>query len=121
MFDGPRVFVDRRPTNGLLGGLWEFPGGKLEPGESVVQALQRELCEEFGMRVRVGQALPPVDHAYTHFRVTLHPRLCLFQGLEPRLADRRRWRWVLPLELKQLAMPRANRKVIGELDRFLSR
>jgi A/G-specific adenine glycosylase len=87
----------------------------------VTRALQRELHEEFGMRVRVGQALPAVDHAYTHFRVTLHPRVCLFEGLEPRVADRRRWCWVLPGELRERAMPRANRKVIEELERFLSR
>ena len=116
LWDG-RVFVDRRPYGGLLGGLWEFPGGKVERGETVEQALHRELYEEFGLRVTVGECLEPVDHAYTHFKITLHPRLCRFRHMEPRVGEGNPWRWVAPAELEDIPMPRANRKVLEQLRR----
>jgi A/G-specific adenine glycosylase len=109
------LLIDRRPYDGLLGGLWEFPGGKLEPGESVEQALARELREELGLRVEVIGALPSVDHAYTHFTVTLHPRLCALRRMDRRVAEGRECRWVKPAELSRYPMPRANRKVIEAL------
>jgi A/G-specific adenine glycosylase len=112
-----RVFIDRRPYGGLLGGLWEFPGGKVEAGESVEQALHRELAEEFGLRVRVDEALRPVPHAYSHFKVTLHPRLCTYLGREPRTGEGNPWQWVPPSALEDHPMPRANRKVLEQLHR----
>jgi len=115
VYEEDRVFIDRRPYDGLLGGLWEFPGGKIEAGESPEQALHRELREEFGMRVRPVGSLPPVRHAYSHFRVTLHPYLCRLLHLEPRAGEAREWRWVDPEELHRYPMPRANRKVLEQL------
>jgi A/G-specific adenine glycosylase len=118
--EGRELFIDQRPYGGLLGGLWEFPGGKLEEGESVEEALARELREEFGMAVEIGDALPPVDHAYTHLKVTLHPRLCRLVRLEPSVGEGRPYRWVTVAELDAYAMPRANRRVIEELARKAS-
>ncbi len=113
--EGGRVFIDQRPYDGLLGGLWEFPGGKLEPGETVEQALARELMEELGMRAEVTGALPSVDHAYSHFKVTLHPRRCRFVSMDSRAAEGTPCRWVSLDELSEVAMPRANRKVLEHL------
>ena len=62
----------QRAADGLLGGLWEFPGGKVEPGESQEDCLRREILEELGVRIHVGERLTVVKHAYTHFRITLH-------------------------------------------------
>ncbi len=115
VFRDDQVFIDRRPYGGLLGGLWEFPGGKLEAGESVEEALHRELDEEFGMRVQIVASLPSVAHAYSHFRVTLHPRLCRFSDMRPRVAEGRPWRWVPVEALPDHPMPRANRKVLESL------
>ncbi len=113
--DDGRVFIDRRPYGGLLGGLWEFPGGKIEPGETPEDALHRELDEEFGLRVAVEGALGPVPHAYTHFRVTLHPFLCRFASMVPRAGEGRPWQWVPGDALDRYPMPRANRKILAQL------
>jgi A/G-specific adenine glycosylase len=63
-----RVLIAQRPAHGLLGGLWEFPGGKLQPGEDLASCLQREILEELGVPVLVGGWLGVYRHAYTHFR-----------------------------------------------------
>jgi A/G-specific adenine glycosylase len=112
-----RVFIDQRPYGGLLGGLWEFPGGKVETGEGPVEALARELREEFGMTAEVLETLAPVGHAYTHLKVTLHPYLCRLVEMDARAGEGRPYRWVLPGELSEYAMPRANRKVLEDLYR----
>ena len=114
-----RVFIGQRPYDGLLGGLWEFPGGKVEPGEAVEAALARELMEEFGMRVKVMAELPRVRHAYSHFKVTLHPYVCALDAFKPVAGEGRPWRWIDPEDLEEVAMPRANRKVLEHLSRYL--
>ncbi len=67
-----QVLIAQRPAAGLLGGLWEFPGGKLQPGEDLEACLRREICEELDAEVLVGEKLGVFKHAYTHFRITLH-------------------------------------------------
>ena len=64
--------ISRRPLNSMLGGLWEFPGGKVEGSENHENALQREIAEELAIDIRVGRYLCQIKHAYTHFRITLH-------------------------------------------------
>jgi A/G-specific adenine glycosylase len=71
--DDGRFLIAQRPLAGLLGGLWEFPGGKKEDGETLPQALRREIREELALEIEVGRPLQPIKHAYTHFRITLHP------------------------------------------------
>ncbi|MBI5014231.1 MAG: A/G-specific adenine glycosylase [Deltaproteobacteria bacterium] len=117
VFDRDRVLIDQRPYGGLLGGLWEFPGGKVEPGESPARAVVRELREELGLEVAVGEPLTPVKHAYSHLRVTLHPFLCRLVAMDARTGEGRPHRWISPEELPDYPMPRANRKVIEELAR----
>lgn len=110
---GGRYLVGQRPAPGLLGGLWEFPGGKVEPGETLPQALKREIREELGLRVRVGRELVAVDHAYTHFRVTLHAFACAAVRGEPEPCWHQALRWVTLEEMRRLAFPRANHAVIS--------
>lgn len=110
------VLVSRRPYGGMLGGLWEFPGGKVEPGETPREALHRELWEEVGLRVRVERALPTVDHAYSHLRVTLHPFVCSPLESDPRVGEGHPTHWIRVDELPDYPMPRANRKVIEGME-----
>jgi A/G-specific adenine glycosylase len=78
-----QVLIAQRPQSGLLGGMWEFPGGKIEPGEDLVTGLKREICEELGVEIEVGTAYGVYQHAYTHFRVTLHAFLCTLNRSQP--------------------------------------
>ncbi|MDX2085128.1 MAG: A/G-specific adenine glycosylase [Candidatus Melainabacteria bacterium] len=110
-----QVLIQRRPPEGLLGGLWEFPGGKQEPDESIEQTVLREIAEELDIQVHLGQKIVVVKHAYTHFKITLHAFHCqhLSGTPTPRAADA--WQWVEVSNLRQFAFPKANLKIIEAL------
>jgi A/G-specific adenine glycosylase len=110
-----RVLIDRRRTDGLLGGLWEFPGGKIQKGETHAAALQRELREELAIETEVDNYFMKVDHGYTHFRVTLHAYHCRHVAGEPQALAREAWRWARPQDLRRYAFPTANRRIIQAL------
>ncbi|MBU2261259.1 MAG: A/G-specific adenine glycosylase [Proteobacteria bacterium] len=112
---GDRLLITRRPPKGLLGGLWEFPGGKQEPGEKLEDCLKREIREELGINVEVGVHLTSVEHAYTHFRITLHAFECRYRGDRIRLIGADAYRWILPRELDRFALPAADHKIIALL------
>jgi len=107
-----RVLIARRPSKGLLGGMWEFPGGKVESGETMQQALEREIFEELGTSVTVGDELGKYRHAYTHFRITLHAFFCSITGEEPQALDASEIRWVPIPNLVEFPM--------GKIDRLIS-
>ena len=79
-----QVLIAQRPPEGLLGGMWEFPGGKVKPGEDLVACISREIREELSVEITVGREIGVYQHAYTHCRVTLHAFLCGMNGGEPR-------------------------------------
>ena len=99
----------------MLGGLWEFPGGKLEPGEDLEGCLKREIREELGITIEAGDLLTSVEHAYTHFRITLHAFECRYLGGHIRLIGVDDYRWILPQELDGFALPAADHKIIALL------
>lgn len=115
VWSGPRVLIARRPPEGLLGGLWEFPGGKVEEDEGTAGAVRRELDEEMGVEVDVGPLLDRVDHAYSHFRITLHAHHARLLEGTPRARSATAWRWAAPEELGDYAFPAANLRVIESL------
>ncbi len=95
-----RVLCTRRSAAMSLPLKWEFPGGKINPGESAERCLQREILEELGVEVTVGVALTPVTHQYPEFAVTLYPFLCVTNAPENIvLHDHDQAAWVLPEEL----------------------
>src|SRR3990170_3403918 len=106
-----RVLIARRPEGKLLGGLWEFPGGKRERGESLEACLRRELREELGVAVRVGREVGAIDHAYSHFRVTVHAFECTIRQGSPRAIESDELRWVMPQELAGYPMGKVNRAI----------
>jgi len=110
-----KVLITRRRPEGLLGGLWEFPGGKIQAGESPTQACQREILEEVGLQVRVDAPIARVRHAYSHFKVVLHVFRCTYLEGSVRLNGPVDYRWVALHELKDYPFPGANRKFIPRI------
>ncbi len=110
-----RVLIGRRPDEGLLGGLWEFPGGKMEPGETPAEAAARELREEMCIDVAIGDLIAVVPHAYSHFRITLHAFDAAWVDGTPCGRAVSEWRWVRPAELAEYAFPAANRTILDRL------
>ena len=115
--DDGRLLIQRRPDDGLLGGLWEFPGGKQEDGESLEAACIRELQEEVGITVGIDAPFATIKHAYSHFKITLHAFRCHVQSGEAESKEGQPLRWVTTDELDDYAFPRANRRIIEELER----
>ncbi|MCY4170208.1 MAG: A/G-specific adenine glycosylase [Bacteroidetes bacterium] len=107
-----QIFIQQRPSKGLLGGLWELPGGKATQGESGPDTCQRELYEELGVKVSIGTLVGQVNHAYSHFRITLRAYECTIVNGCPVSSDGLKTKWVDPLDLKNYAFPRANRRIL---------
>ncbi|MBN1978548.1 MAG: A/G-specific adenine glycosylase [Anaerolineae bacterium] len=109
------VLVAQRNADDMLGGLWEFPGGKREAGETLAECLAREMREELDVGVEVGELLTVVEHAYTHFRITLRAFRCRIVAGEPRCLDCAAFRWASLPELDALPMSVADRKIAQAL------
>ena len=92
---------------------WEFPGGKIEPGEGPEACLHRELLEEMGIRVAVKRAMPPSTHRYPAFTITLHPFVCEILSGEMTLNEHRAVAWLKPEELPALNWVEADLAVVA--------
>ncbi len=110
-----KILIARRFERALLGGLWEFPGGHRERGETLQECVKREVCEELGITVAVGKEFAVVQHAYSHFRITMHAFACRYVRGSPRAIGCAGWKWVSPRNLSRYAFPAANRKIIAHL------
>lgn len=113
--DAGELLIQRRPDEGLLGGLWEFPGGKREEAEDLADTCRRELQEELGIEVAVDGLFHRLAHAYTHFKITLHAFRCRLLRGEPASTAGLPLRWVPVDALDDYAFPRANRRLIEAL------
>jgi len=112
---GEQVLLAQRPAGGLLGGMWEFPGGKQEEGEDLPACLQREIMEELGVKIKVGEELGVFNHAYTHFKVTLHAFECRLNGSQPTPMEGQEIRWVSLNELVDFPMGKIDRQISNTL------
>ncbi len=115
MGDDGRILIAQRPNEGLLGGLWEFAGGKREDGETMPQTLIRELQEELGITVEVGELFIKVKHAFTHFKITLHAYTCKLITGTPQLLGVQNVAWVTLDELQNYAFGKADRAIVEAL------
>ena len=109
---GKNYFIQKRPPQGLLADLWEFPGGKIEEGESKQQALARELKEELGVELKSSKHLFDVKHFYTQFRVNLFVFDCSLGG-DLTIDDTHRW--VSFKNFSKYPMPSGSAKIIEKL------
>lgn len=116
--DQRQILIDRRRQEGLLGGLWEFPGGKIEPQETVEDCIRREIQEELGIEVAVGEQLIAVDHAYSHFKVTLNVHHCQHISGEPQPLECDEVRWISLEEIDDYPFPQGNVKIIAALQKL---
>jgi A/G-specific adenine glycosylase len=110
-----KILLAKRPSKGLLGGMWEFPGGKTEKDESLEDCLKREIREELGAEIRVGEPFGMYRHAYTHFRITLHAFLCELTDGEPRPIEAAGLAWARPEDLAHYPMGKVDRQIARKL------
>jgi A/G-specific adenine glycosylase len=110
-----KVLLAKRPSKGLLGGMWEFPGGKVERGETLEDCLNREIWEELDAVIRVGEPFGIYKHAYTHFRITLYAFFCELIKGEPKAIEAAELAWVKPGELQQFPMGKVDRQIAQKL------
>ena len=112
--DGRYLITQRRPA-AVLPLLWEFPGGRVEEGETDPQALARELLEEMGIEIAVGERAIQVHHVYSAYEIDFAVYRCALKQGEIRHGSVHDHRWVLPLELDQYQFPPADEKTLAQL------
>ena len=118
VFKNGRVLITRRKPAGLLGGLWEFPGGKIQKDESPEAACIREIKEEVNLTIRVDSHLSRVRHAYTHFKIVMDVFCCSYISGRVALNGPVDHRWIHLQKLDDYPFPKANHKFFPELKRY---
>ncbi|MGC8781109.1 MAG: A/G-specific adenine glycosylase [Anaerolineae bacterium] len=113
--DGGACLLIRRPARGLLGGLWGFPGGVLNEGEVLEAGICRTIREQIGIEVLPEAAVGRIEHAYTHFRITLHVFRCQIVAGQPQPLQCAAVRWTTPDEWRDLAFPVTDSRIIRTL------
>lgn len=115
VFKNGKVLITRRRNDGLLGGLWEFPGGKILPNETAEKACARELKSSVNLSVKNCRHLTRIHHAYTHFKITLDVVICDYRSGRVALNGPVDYHWVTMDELAAYPFPKANLKFIPKL------
>ena len=115
-----QILIDRRKVGGTMGGLWEFPGGKIEPGETVEACIAREIQEELAIEITVGEHLISIDHTYPTFHLTLTVHHCQHISGVPQPIESEEIRWVNIDDLGDYQFPAANIAIINALKDYSS-
>jgi mutator protein MutT len=118
IFRGRKLLITQRHAKSHLGGLWEFPGGKREPDESFEQCLVREIREELGVAISVGELFEEIVHDYPEKSVHLKFFSCKLLSGEPQPLDCAAVRWVIATELAGFEFPAADAQLLARLENF---
>ncbi|RAP32389.1 A/G-specific adenine glycosylase [Candidatus Marinamargulisbacteria bacterium SCGC AG-414-C22] len=110
-----KILIGKRKTDQMLGGLWEFPGGKKKKHETIEETIIREIKEETTLDVSIKKPCHTVKHTYSHFKITLHAYHCNYQSGTEKLISNDELRWVELSELKTFPFPKANKVIIDTL------
>jgi 8-oxo-dGTP diphosphatase len=113
------VLSARRSASMNLPLKWEFPGGKIEPGEGVEECLKRELVEEMGVQIEIGRPLTPATHDYPTFTVTLYPYVCSIISGDITLNEHSAITWLPPNRLHEVDWSDADLPIIAEYQQGL--
>lgn len=113
-----KILITQRPLNKIFGGLWEFPGGKQQDGETLEQCLAREIAEELNIEIQIGEKLMSVLHSDDSLQISLHVFLCDFRSGELERREVRDWRWIEFSELDNYALTKPDQQVIERLKKF---
>ncbi len=113
------LLIDQRLESSSMGGMWEFPGGKKIPNEAIEKTIERELKEELGIIVTVGEKLLSFEHAYTHKKLCFTVHICAWISGQPKPLASQKLLWVSPGKLFDFPFPAANTKIISELHKHL--
>jgi mutator protein MutT len=116
IFHGDKLLITQRHANSHLGGLWEFPGGKREANETFEQCLGREIREELGMEIAVGELFEEITHAYETKTVHLKFFICRWSGGEPQALGCTAFKWVRKGELADYPFPAADERLLQKLN-----
>ncbi len=114
-----RVLIAQRRGGDARGGEWEFPGGTLEPGETLETCLARELREELEIEVQIDNEITRVEHVYPDVAITLHAFACRHVEGEPRALGCANWKWVVPEKLGEYPLSPADRALVELLEHDL--
>ena len=115
IFRDGKILITQRHTSAHLGGLWEFPGGKCEPGETFEQCLVREIQEELGMEVEVGRLFEEISHTYAEKAVHLKFFICKFISGIPQPLDCAAFKWIEKAEMAEFEFPAADARLLEKL------
>ena len=117
VFRDGKLLITRRHADAHLGGLWEFPGGKREANETFEECLARELREELGVEVAIGELVESLIHEYAEKTVHLHFYRCQWKRHEPQPLGCAALKWVRIAELKDYQFPAADARLLEKLRR----
>ncbi|MBF2056011.1 MAG: 8-oxo-dGTP diphosphatase MutT [Cyanobacterium sp. T60_A2020_053] len=113
--DSHNILIDQRPPHDSMGGYWEFPGGKIEEGETPEDCVIREIKEELGVDIVIDSHLMDINHNYPEFTLTLMVFKCHIIAGNPQPLESVEVRWVTPSELTNFQFPEANQAIIDLL------
>ncbi len=116
---GGALLIAQRLQTSNMGGMWEFPGGKKKSDEHIEKTIEREINEEIGIDVNVGQKLISFDHSYTHKKLSFTVHICEWKSGAPKPLASQQILWVSPERLFEFPFPAANAKIISELLKHL--